>query len=77
MLQAVDKSTLGYAAVFGLQKDAHLVGTEYQWLGAIFYIGYLVWEYPTNLLLQRFPVGKFMSVTASAAQSRPKYALIV
>ncbi|RDW68322.1 putative allantoate permease-1 [Coleophoma crateriformis] len=63
MLQSVDKSTLGYAAVFDLQKDAHLVGTEYSWLGAIFYLGYLFWEYPTNLLLQRFPVAKFMSGT--------------
>lgn len=37
----IDKATLGYAAVFGLQKDLKLHGTEYSWLGSIFYFGYL------------------------------------
>lgn len=63
MLQSIDKTTLGYAAVFGLQKETHLVGTDYSWLGALFYLGYLVWEYPTALLLQRFHVGRVMSIT--------------
>ncbi|KIK59190.1 hypothetical protein GYMLUDRAFT_686005 [Collybiopsis luxurians FD-317 M1] len=30
-------------------------------LGTIFYLSYLVFEYPQNLALQRFPVGKWMS----------------
>ncbi|RDI78123.1 hypothetical protein Vi05172_g11910 [Venturia inaequalis] len=63
MLQSIDKSTLGYAAVFNLRQDTGLVGNEYSWLGALFYIGYMFWEYPTNLLLQRFPVARFMSAT--------------
>ena len=29
-------------------------------LGTIFYLSYLVFEYPQNLALQRFPVGKWM-----------------
>lgn len=65
MLQSIDKTTLGYAAVFNLREDAGLVGTQYSWLGAIFYLGYFAWEYPTNVLLQRFPVGRFMSGTVS------------
>lgn len=28
---------------------------------SMFYIGYLVWEYPTNLLLQRLPLAKWSS----------------
>lgn len=63
MLQSIDKTTLGYAAVFDLKTETHLVGTEYSWLGSIFYLGYLVWEYPTSILLQKLPVGRFMSVT--------------
>ena len=62
-LQSIDKTTLGYAAVFGVKEDAHLAGTEYSWLGSLFYLGYLFWEYPTNLLLQKLPVSKFMSAT--------------
>jgi hypothetical protein len=29
-------------------------------LGTIFYLAYLAFEYPQNLALQRFPVGKWM-----------------
>jgi MFS family permease len=63
MLQSIDKTTLSYAAVFNLREETHLVGTEYSWLGSLFYLGYLFWEYPTSLMLQRFPVAKFMSAT--------------
>lgn len=63
MLQSIDKTTLGYAAVFDLREDTHLHGTQYSWLGSLFYLGYLFWEYPTSLLLQRLPVAKFMSGT--------------
>ncbi len=38
----LDKATIGYAAVFNLQTDLNLVGTQYSWLGSIFYFGYLV-----------------------------------
>ena len=38
----IDKATIGYAAVFNLQTDLNLVGTQYSWLGSIFYFGYLV-----------------------------------
>ncbi|KAH8901569.1 major facilitator superfamily transporter [Thozetella sp. PMI_491] len=62
-LQSIDKTTLGYAAVFNLQTDLHLQGTDYSWLGAIFYLGYLAWEFPTNMLLQRLPINVFMSAT--------------
>ena len=62
-IQSIDKTTLSYAAVFDLRTDTHLVGTQYSWLGSLFYLGYLFWEYPTNLLLRRLPVGKFMAGT--------------
>ena len=28
--------------------DTNLVGTQYNWLGSAFYIGYLAAEYPVN-----------------------------
>jgi len=28
----------------GIKKNIHLVGADYQWLGSIFYIGFLIWE---------------------------------
>jgi len=60
-LNYLDKTTLSYASIMGLQKDIHLQGTNYQWLGSMFYIGYLAWEYPTNRLLQRLPLAKWSS----------------
>ncbi|KAJ6624530.1 major facilitator superfamily domain-containing protein [Mycena sp. CBHHK59/15] len=57
-----DKTTLGQAAVLGLQKGAHLTQNQFNWLGSIFYFSYLAFEYPQNLALQRFPVGKWMSI---------------
>ncbi|KAH8714652.1 major facilitator superfamily transporter [Ilyonectria robusta] len=62
-LQSIDKNTLSYAAVFGLREDLGLKGTEYSWTGAIFYLGYMIWEFPTNLMLQRLPINRFMSGT--------------
>ncbi|EXJ95519.1 hypothetical protein A1O1_00641 [Capronia coronata CBS 617.96] len=63
MLVSVDKTTLSYAAVFDLREDTHLHGSQYSWLGAIFYVGYFAWEYPTNLLLQKLPIAKYLSLT--------------
>jgi ACS family allantoate permease-like MFS transporter len=58
-LNYLDKTTLSYASVMGIKKDIHLVGDDYQWLGSMFYFGYLAWEYPTNRLLQRLPLAKY------------------
>lgn len=64
-LQSIDKNTLSYAAVFGLREDIGMKGNEFSWTGAIFYLGYLVWEFPTSMFLQRFPINYFMSGTVS------------
>ncbi|SMR54054.1 unnamed protein product [Zymoseptoria tritici ST99CH_3D1] len=56
----VDKTTLSYAAIFGIREDLNIVGTQYSWLSSIFYFGFLAWAIPTNLLLQRLPVAKYL-----------------
>ncbi|OGE54233.1 hypothetical protein PENARI_c006G08029 [Penicillium arizonense] len=53
------QTTLSYASIMGLKEDLHLVDDQYQWLGSLFYFGYIAWEYPTNRLLQRLPLGKY------------------
>lgn len=37
--------------------------SQYSLTGTIFYIGYLVFEYPHNRLMQRSPLGKYISVS--------------
>ncbi|KAJ6591523.1 major facilitator superfamily domain-containing protein [Mycena vulgaris] len=61
-LQCIDKSTLGYASVFTLSKDLSLHGKQYSWLSSLFYFGYLVFEWPTTLLSQKFPIGRYIGV---------------
>lgn len=67
-LNYLDKTTLSYASVMGIKKPhtdnkmtsgINLSGSQYSWLGSVFYFGYLAWEYPTNRLLQRLPLGKY------------------
>lgn len=79
----MDKTTLGQAAVLGIEcgpslssrfdhsltlvrEGAHLNATQFNWLGTIFYFSYLIFQYPQNLALQRFPVGKWMRYRASS-----------
>ncbi|KAE8347527.1 hypothetical protein BDV24DRAFT_147000 [Aspergillus arachidicola] len=51
----VDKTTLSYAAIFGIKESLHLDGQEYSWLSSIFYFGWLVWAIPSNLIMQKLP----------------------
>ncbi|KAI9664070.1 MAG: hypothetical protein M1821_007561 [Bathelium mastoideum] len=61
-LQSLDKTALSYAAVFGIIKDAHLVGDQYSWLGAIVYLAQLVMQPAVAYFLVKLPIGKFTGV---------------
>ncbi|KAG4437112.1 hypothetical protein IFR05_007410 [Cadophora sp. M221] len=58
----IDKTTLSYAAIFGIKEDLNLSGTQYSWLSSIFYFGFLAWAFPTNFMMQRFPIGKYLGI---------------
>ncbi|KAF5714013.1 hypothetical protein FMUND_7678 [Fusarium mundagurra] len=62
MLNFMDKVILSSAAVFGLREDTHLKGQQYSWVGSVFYLGYLLWTYPTTVLVARLPTGKYLTV---------------
>ncbi|KAK7924454.1 hypothetical protein PG985_006508 [Apiospora marii] len=57
----VDKTTLSYAAIFGLKEGLHLQGEEYSWLSSCFYFGWLVWAIPSNLIMQRCPPAYYLA----------------
>jgi MFS family permease len=61
-LQQLDKSTLSYASVFGLVKDANLGGQDYSWLGSIVYVAQLVMQPIIAYFLVKLPTGKFAGV---------------
>ncbi|CAD6592364.1 MAG: hypothetical protein ASARMPRED_006191 [Alectoria sarmentosa] len=51
-LQFLDKTTLSYTAVMGIRTDTHLKGQDYSDLSMLFYVGFLVAEFPTQYLAQ-------------------------
>ncbi|KAI9047894.1 hypothetical protein LZ554_007696 [Drepanopeziza brunnea f. sp. 'monogermtubi'] len=61
-IQQTDKTSLGTQALFGLREDTGLVGQQYQWLTTIFYLSYLCGEFPSNFLLQRWALGRCLSI---------------
>ncbi len=49
-------------AITNEKSHQHLVGQQYSWVSSVFYFGYLSWAYPTTYLIQRLPVGKYVSI---------------
>ncbi|KAI3140430.1 hypothetical protein CBS147326_2131 [Penicillium roqueforti] len=62
-LQALDKGTMSFSAIMGIKDDAHLKdGQKYSWLTTCIYIAVLIVEYPTNWIIQRVPLGKYLGI---------------
>lgn len=78
--QFMDKLSTSYSSILGLREELHMKGDMYSWTSTSFYIGYLAFEFPASLILQRFPVAKTVSVfiilwgMILALCSVPKYA---
>lgn len=54
-LQILDKSVLGYGAVFGLQTDTKLTGNQYSLVGSIAPIAQLAWQPFSSFLIVKVP----------------------
>ncbi|RMZ77758.1 hypothetical protein DV737_g4208, partial [Chaetothyriales sp. CBS 132003] len=54
-LQILDKSVLGYGALFGLQTDTGLTGNQYSFLGSIAPIAQLAWQPFSSILIVKVP----------------------
>ncbi|KAH7153873.1 hypothetical protein DER46DRAFT_510987 [Fusarium sp. MPI-SDFR-AT-0072] len=59
VLNYMDKVALSEASIFGIKEDLNLVGQQYSWSSSIFYLGYLVWQYPSSLLMQKLHIGRY------------------
>ncbi|EMR66089.1 putative major facilitator superfamily transporter protein [Eutypa lata UCREL1] len=60
-IQQTDKTSISTQATFGLREDAGLVGQQYSWLTTVFYITYMCFEFPSNVILQRYLMGRTLS----------------
>ncbi|KAM0755202.1 MFS general substrate transporter [Meredithblackwellia eburnea MCA 4105] len=59
-LQILDKSVIGYSAVFGLKTNAHLVGNQYSMIGSIGYYAQLGAQPLSAYLLVKFNLRWFL-----------------
>lgn len=53
LLAFLDRTNVANAAIFGLQTDLKLKGTQYQTALMIFFIPYVIFEIPSNIILKR------------------------
>ena len=65
----MDKSSVSYAAVFNLQKEAHLVGIEYSWLSSVVYCAQLVCQPISGYALIVFPVKYWVMFNMTMCES--------
>ncbi|EGV64827.1 hypothetical protein CANTEDRAFT_120846 [Yamadazyma tenuis ATCC 10573] len=61
-LQFIDKVTLNYGNVMGLQAELGLVGDQFSRLPMSFFIAYIVFEFLQMFVIQKFPVAKVLGV---------------
>jgi len=56
----LDRINIGFAAL-SMNKDLHLTATAFGFVGTIFYVGYVLCEVPSNLLMVRFGARVWLS----------------
>lgn len=59
----IDKSTLSYAALLGIYEETGLNDTQYNNLNTLFYVGYMVAQIPGHYLMQKLPLGRFVTIS--------------
>lgn len=65
-LQYLDKGSIGFASILGIIPDLNLHDQQYSWANSIFFFGYLFFSYPTSVLIVKFPIGRYVSITVIA-----------
>lgn len=45
-----------------IDGSQNLKGQQYSWVSSVSYFGYILWEYPTTILIARLPTAKYLTV---------------
>eukprot|EP01103_Thecamoeba_quadrilineata_P011200 TRINITY_DN2624_c0_g1_i6.p1 TRINITY_DN2624_c0_g1~~TRINITY_DN2624_c0_g1_i6.p1 ORF type:complete len:135 (+),score=19.25 TRINITY_DN2624_c0_g1_i6:391-795(+) len=61
LLSFLDRANIGNARIAGLEEDANLSSSEFNWIISIFFVGYCTFEIPSNLMLRIVPPAKWIS----------------
>jgi MFS family permease len=49
----LDRVNIGYARVYRMEEELNLTQAQYSWALSIFFVGYVLFEVPSNLLLKK------------------------
>lgn len=61
LLAFLDRTNIANASVFGLQKDLGLTGNQYNTSLTIFFVPYIIFEIPSNILLKKLKPNVWLS----------------
>lgn len=59
----LDRVNVGAAKLFGLEADLNLVGNQYNIASLIFFVSYVAFEVPSNLVLKKLRPSIFIPCT--------------
>ncbi|CAO3563424.1 unnamed protein product [Mortierella alpina] len=62
----LDRVNIGNAKVAGLEHDIALTPVEYNWALSIFFVGYVLFEIPSNILLKKMGPRKWITIVMLA-----------
>ena len=62
LLAFLDRTNVANAAIFGLTKDLHLTATQYSTALTIFFVPYVIFEIPSNIILKRVKPHVWLSI---------------
>ncbi|KAF9110196.1 hypothetical protein BGX27_006662 [Mortierella sp. AM989] len=62
----LDRVNIGNAKVAGMESDIHLTPSEYNWALSIFFVGYVIFEIPSNIMLKKIGPSKWITIVMIA-----------
>jgi MFS family permease len=66
LLCFLDRTNIGNARLYGLEKDLQLRATQYQTAVALLFVTYVLVEIPSNLMLKYFTPSRYIAVLTIA-----------
>ncbi|KAF9507165.1 hypothetical protein BS47DRAFT_345145 [Hydnum rufescens UP504] len=64
LVSFLDRVNIGNARLYGLEKDLDLIKNRYQVAVSVFFVTYLLFELPSNLVLKKFTASRYIASLA-------------
>lgn len=63
LLAFIDRSNIGNARIDGMTEDLHLDANKFNIALAVFYVPYILWDVPSNLVIKHLKAGHYLPGT--------------